>query len=171
MTELRALSSAELARFSLPDGPFRVPAGAYRVVDGDTVKIMSGERSPIGGEIVALRLRFRSIAAAEIRRTGWDDRALAALGVDRNRFCPGQHARELLIRFTRGRDLVVSHQIRFDPYGRLLADLSVLPDRTSGIAEAISLERVMLARGAVDRFRSEKVPDLHPFGENPLPSP
>lgn len=168
---MRALTSSELASFSLPDGPFRVGSRGYRVVDGDTIKVMSGRRSPIGAELVALRLRFRSIAAPETRKMGWEDRPLAALGADPNRFCPGRRARDLMLEFTKGRDIIISHGGRFDPYGRLLADISVLPNRESSLEEAVSLERVMLAKGVVDRFGSERVPDLHPFGDNLLPSP
>jgi len=171
MMDIPALSSAELAEFSLPDGAFRVGARGYRVVDGDTIKIMSGRKSPLGEDIVALRMRFRSIAAPETRKTGWTDRPLIALNADPNRFCPGRRARDLLQKFTRGRDIVISHGRRFDPYGRLLADICVLPGRGASIEEAISLERVMLAKGVVDRFGSERVPDLHPFGDNLLPSP
>lgn len=171
MTDLPALTPSELARFSLPDGPFRVGPRGYRVVDGDTIKIMSGRKTPIGEDIVAIRLRFRSIAAPETRKTGWTDRPLEALGADPNRFCPGRRARDLLRAFTKRRDIVISHRGRFDPYGRLLADVSVLPGRGSTLEEAVSLERVMLAKGVVDRFRDEPVPALHPFGDNPLPSP
>lgn len=168
---MRALTSSELANFLLPDGAFRVGPRGFRVVDGDTIKIMSGRRSPLGAEIVALRLRFRSIAAPETRKTRWEDRPLAALGADPNRFCPGRRARDLLLQFTRGRDIIVSHGRRFDPYGRLIADISVLPNREASLGGAVSLERVMLAKGVVDRFRDERLPDLHPFGDNLLPSP
>jgi endonuclease YncB( thermonuclease family) len=171
MTHIQALTPSELANFSLPDGPFRVGPSGYRVVDGDTIKIMSGRKSPLGEDIVALRLRFRSIAAPETRKTSWEDRSLAALGADPNRFCPGRRARDLLRQFTRRRDIVISHGGRFDPYGRLLADISVLPDRDASLKEAVSLERVMLAKGVVDRFGAERVPDLHPFGDNLLPAP
>jgi len=171
MTQIQALSSAELAHFSLRDGPFRVGAGAYRVVDGDTIKVMSGRTGPLGDDLVAIRLRFRSIAAPETRKTGWSDRPLIALKADPNRFCPGKRARDLLCKYTRGRDLIISHQNGFDPYGRLLADICVLPDRDSDLEGAVSLERVMLAKGVVDRFSSERVPDLHPYGDNLLPSP
>lgn len=171
MTDIRVLTSADLADFVLPEGPFRVGARAYRVVDGDTIRLMSGRRDLLGREIAALRIRFRSIAAPETRKTPWEDRALAALDADPNRFCPGRQARDLLRQFTRGRDIIISHGGRFDPYGRLLADLSVLPDRGSAIERAVSLERVMLAKGVVDRFGDERVPDLHPFGDNLLLSP
>lgn len=171
MTYLPALTPSELANFALPDGPFRVGPRFYRVVDGDTIKIMSGRKTPLGEDIVALRLRFRSIAAPETSKTSWSDRPLAALGFDPNRACPGRRARDQLRDFTRKRDVIISHGGRFDPYGRLLADVSVLPDRGSSLEEAVSLERVMLAKGVVDRFRDELVPDLHPYGDNLSPSP
>lgn len=171
MTDMRALTPSELANFSLPDGAFRVGPRGYRVVDGDTIKIMSGRKTPLGDDVVALRLRFRSIAAPETSKTSWSDRSLAALGFDPNRFCPGRRARDLLRQFTRGRDVIISHGGRFDPYGRLLADVSVLPRHDAPLEEAVSLERVMLAKGVVDRFNGERVPDLHPYGDNLLPSP
>jgi len=171
MTRIPVLSSADLAAFSLPDGSFRVPAVAVRVVDGDTIKVMSGRRSPLGEEITALRIRFRSIAAPETRKTSWTDKPLEALGADPNRFCPGRAARDQLQKFLRGRDVIITHHRQFDRYGRLLADLSVLPEQGAEVREAISLERVMLARGVVDRFPSEQVPQLHPFGDNLSPSP
>lgn len=168
---MRTLTSSELARFRLPEGPFRVPSGAFRVTDGDTIKLMSGLRDSVGRDVVALRIRFRSIAAPELRRSRWTDAPLLAIGADPGYGCPGRAAKELLSRFVRGRDLIVSHYGRFDPHGRLLADMSVLPTRTSRLGEAISLERVMLARGAVDRFGDEPVPPLHPFGDNLAPRP
>jgi endonuclease YncB( thermonuclease family) len=171
MTHIQALTPSDLANFSLPDGPFRVGPRGYRVVDGDTIKIMSGRKSPLGEDIVALRLRFRSIAAPETSKTSWSDRPLASLGFDPNRSCPGRRARDQLREFTRKRDIIISHGGRFDPYGRLLGDVSVLPDRGSSLEEAVSLERVMLAMGVVDRFGDERVPDLHPYGDNLLPSP
>lgn len=166
-----ALTSADLAAFSLPDGPFRVPSGAHRVVDGDTIKLMSGRRDPMGRELVAVRLRFRSMETPEIRRSRVWDAPLITLGADPNADCPGRRALEMLRRFTKGRDLIISHQGRFDPYGRLLCDISVLPDRDAEIGSAISLERVMIARGVARRFREERLPPLNPFGENLLPSP
>jgi len=168
---MRALTPSELARFRLPEGPFRVPSGAFQVTDGDTIRIMSGLRDSIGRDVVALRIRFRSIAAPELRRSRWADAPLVAIGADPGLSCPGRAAKELLSRFVRGRDLIVSHHGQFDPYRRLLADLSVLPSRNARLEEAISLERVMLARGAVDRFGVEPVPRLHPFGDNLAPHP
>lgn len=168
---MRALTPSELRWFQLPDGPFRVPSGAYRVTDGDTIRILSGRQTLLGQEIPALRIRFRSIAAPELRKLRWADPHLVSLGADPNRDCPGRIAKDMLSRFVRKRDLIVSHQGRFDPYGRLLADLSVLPLPSSGVEEAISLERVMLARGVVARFGTEPVPPLHPFGDNPVPRP
>ncbi len=168
---MRALTSSDLARFRLPEGPFRVPSGAFRVTDGDTIKIMSGLRDSIGRDMVALRIRFRSIAAPEMRRNRWVEAPLAAIGPDPSLSCPGRAAKDLLSRFVRGRDLIVSHYGQFDPYGRLLADMSVLPSRNARLEEAISLERVLLARGAVDRFGIEPVPRLNPFGDNPAPLP
>lgn len=163
---IQALSSADLVSFTLPEKPFRIGPRNFRVVDGDTIKVVSGQRDMLGREIAVLRLRFRSIAAPETRKMSWEDRPLAALGADPNRFCPGRRARDLLGKFTRGRDIIVSHQGFYDPYGRLLADICVLPHRNASLEEAISLERVMLARGAVQRFGSQTIPDLHPFGNS-----
>jgi endonuclease YncB( thermonuclease family) len=171
MSRIPVLSSAELAAFNLPDGSFRVPSRSVRVLDGDTIKLMTGRRGPLGAELVALRIRFRSIAAPETRKSRWTDRPLEALGADPNGSCPGRAARETLIRFVKGRDLIISHNRIFDPHGRLLADVSVVPDRTAPDEAALSLERVMLARGVVTRFRAEPLPPLHPFGDNLLPSP
>jgi endonuclease YncB( thermonuclease family) len=171
MNRIPVLSSAELSWFNLPDGAFRVPASALRVVDGDTIKVMTGRRGPLGEDITAVRVRFRSIAAPETRKTSWADKPLEALGADPNRFCPGRAARDLLSRFLRGRDVIISHNRQFDPYGRLLADLSVIPLRGGAEGSAVSLERVMLARGMVEPFRAEMIPPLHPFGDNLSLSP
>ncbi len=171
MTPIPVLSSADLAAFSLPDGSFRVPAKAVRVVDGDTIKVMTGRLSPLGEEIAAVRVRFRSTAAPETRKTAWADRPLEALGADPNRFCPGRAARDQLQKFLRGREVIITHNRRFDRYGRLLGDISVIPELGAPDTEAVSLERVMLARGVVDRFPSEQIPPLHPFGDNLSLSP
>lgn len=168
---MRALTRSDLARFTLPEGAFRVPAGLYRVTDGDTIRLLSGQRSPLGQELTVLRIRFRTIAAPETRKARWADAPLIAIDADPGRFCPGRRAKEMLIRFTRKRDLIVSHHGRFDRYGRLLADLSVLPEPGAPLAQAVSLERVMLARGVVDRLSTDPVPPLHPYGDNLTPHP
>ncbi|PTX52489.1 hypothetical protein IQ03_01258 [Gemmobacter caeni] len=166
---IRALTSADLAAFNVPDGAFRVPSFAYRVVDGDTIKLMSGRSDALGRPMVAARLRFRSMAAPELRRSSWSDASLLALGVDPNRDCPGHRARETLVGFVRGRDLIVSHQNRYDPHGRLLCDICVLPTRDAGLEEAVSLERVMIARGVAQRFIHEPLPPLRPYETSPFP--
>jgi len=171
MMHIRALTSADLAAFSVPNGAFRVPSFAHRVVDGDTIKLLSGRRDPMGRPIVAARLRFRSMETPETRKNRWADAPLVALGADPDRDCPGRRARETLTGFVRGRDLIVSHQGRFDPHGRLLCDIAVLPNRGSALEEAVSLERVMIARGVAKRFKEERLPPLHPFLGDPCPAP
>lgn len=166
---IQALTSADLASFTLPDGAFRVPSFAHRVVDGDTIKMMSGRRDVMGRPIVAARFRFRSMETPETRKNRWADAPLVALGADPDRNCPGKRARDTLIGFVRGRDLIVFHQGQYDPYGRLLCDISVLPERGSSIEEAVSLERVMIARGVAKRFKEERLPPLHPFRGDPTP--
>jgi len=168
---IQALTSADLAAFSLPAGPFRVPSGAHRVVDGDTIKLMSGRLDAMGRAIIAARFRFRSMAAPELRKNTWADAPLVALGADPNRDCPGRRARETLLGFVKGRDLIISHQGRHDPHGRLLCDIAVLPERGSLLEEAVSLERVMIARGVATRFQEERLPPLRPFSGDPSPAP
>lgn len=144
-----------------------VSPGGYRVVDGDTIKILTGRKDENGKDVTAARLRFRSMATPEIRRTSWSDRPMAALGRDPSNGSPGRAAQEQLRRFTKGRTIVVSHDNRTDPYGRLLCDISVLPDKSASLSDAVSLERIMMARGVATRFRNENVPVLKPFGDNP----
>lgn len=166
---IRALTSADLAACNLPDGAFRVPSFAYRVLDGDTIKLMSGRSDALGRPILAAKLRFRSMSAPELRRSAWSDAPLVALGIDPNRDCPGERARRTLMGFVRGRDLIVSHQNRYDPHGRLLCDIAVLPTRGAALEEAVSLERVMIARGVAQRLDHEPLPPLRPYETYPCP--
>lgn len=164
---MQHLSPEDRSGGVIPDGGFLVDPGGYRVVDGDTMKILTGRLDPHGKEVVAERLRFRSMATPEIKRTSWSDRPMAALGQDPSSGCPGRAAQEQLRRFTKGRTIVVTHGRQRDRYGRLLADISVLPTRDAPLDEAVSLERVMIARGVATRFGEEPLPALHPLGDNP----
>lgn len=163
---MRHLSREDRYSGIIPEGGFLVSPGGYRVVDGDTLKILTGRQDMDGKDIVAARLRFRSMATPEIRRTSWIDRPMAALGRDPSSGCPGRAAQEQMRRFTKGRTIAVSHNGQRDKYGRLLADISVLPARDAPLEKAVSLERVMIARGVATRFRDEPLPALHPFGDN-----
>lgn len=158
------LTSSDLLDFKLPSGPFIVDPEGYRVVDGDTIKIVSGRRDIHGPDITAKSLRFRSIACEEVTRNGIMDRPLQAAGFDPNGMCLGNLATAQMRRFTKGRPIVIQHTGRHDKYHRLLCDIAVLPTRKSPLHEAISLERVMIARGHAEPFdKNEPLPALRPL--------
>ena len=143
--------------------PFVLEEGDYRVLDGDTLQVMTRQRDALGDRVPGERIRFRAIATPEKRKRQIGDDAARAAGYDPNANCPGHRAARQLRAFCKKRAILVRPALGTDKYGRMLADVCVFPGASRRCEDAISLEQVMLARGVATRFGDELIPPLHPF--------
>lgn len=155
--------------------PFLLRKGAYFVIDGDTIRVRantenaksrhrSGIRPRIQGRAFAFAIRFRSIAAPELPKHNGTDHILARSGIDPHGGSPGMRAKDGLRRMVRDMALLVVPSGRLDRYGRLLADMSRVPSLKGGLdlAQAVSIEHLLVDAGLVSRFGQERLPTRRP---------
>jgi endonuclease YncB( thermonuclease family) len=147
---------------------FLLRPGHFSVIDGDTIWAMTNTNKDNGDfnqrQKKSFGIRFRSIAAPEKPKGRATDRTLKAAGIDPHWDSAGKKATELLKMYLDDRALLVQPTGRIDRYGRMLADMCVVPYTRSepDLGRAMSLEQLMLVQGTVNPFRKEIPPPLHP---------
>lgn len=147
--------------------PFFLRPQDYRVVDGDTIKVLAaaprGERRPD-----AFRIRFASVDAPEKPWVFSGDKILEELGVNPNPDDTFSRVTEALREMISDRVLLIEpyddprHKGTKDGYGRLLAHVSVSgePGHLFVPDGAFNVEHVMLHQGLVMSLKDREVPPL-----------
>lgn len=147
--------------------PFFVFPGDYRVVDGDTIKILAA--APRGEKRQeAFRIRFASVDAPEKPWASSGDRILESLGFNPNPDHSFSRITDALKSMVEGRALLIEpfndpkKKATRDGYGRLLAHVTVSgePGRLFVPYGAYSVEHVMLQKGLVRQMKDNPVPSL-----------
>lgn len=146
--------------------PFLLRPGNFSVIDGDTIWVTPNPARQ-GGETRAknaFSIRFRSIAAPERPKKRATDSILKAGNIDPYWDSAGQKATNLLRKYLDKRALLVNPTGEKDRYGRMLADMYVVPYTGSSpdLSRAISIEHMMLDQQVVNPFKQEKRPPLRP---------
>lgn len=147
--------------------PFFLRPQDYRVVDGDTLKVLAaaprGERRQD-----AFRIRFASVDAPEKPWTFSSDTILENLGINPNPDHGFSRVTEALREMIKDRVLLIEpykdprHKETKDGYGRLLAHVSVsaVPGDLFVPDGAFNVEHVMLEQGLVRPLKDRQVPAL-----------
>lgn len=147
--------------------PFFVKPDDYRVVDGDTIKLLAA--APRGEKRQeAFRVRFASVDAPEKPWMNGGDRILETIGVQPHPDHPFARITNAVKRMTEGRVLLIEpvqdpkRQENRDTYGRLLAHISVsgAPGPLFVPEGAFNIEHVMLQRGLARPMKDRQVPSL-----------
>lgn len=144
-------------------GALLVPAGSYRVIDGDTIAVYSGSYRLKDGSVweasETFRVRFRSVGASELRRemtkdpapprdiwkNAWEEEMKARMPDSQ-----GVAARRAVEILLSGRDLEVLPW-GADHYGRLLADIHAAP--------GFSVELCLFETGLVSIMDGQMLPE------------
>jgi len=147
--------------------PFFVRPQDYRVVDGDTIKLLAaaprGERRQD-----AFRIRFASVDAPEKPWMFSGDKILETLGVDPNPDHGFSRITDALRNMIADRVLLIEpyqdprHKDTKDGHGRLLAYVSASGDTGNLFVPdgAFNVEHVMLEQGLVRPLKDRQVPPV-----------
>lgn len=140
-----------------PRQAYFVRPADYRVVDGDTLRILAPAGPADINRPEAFRIRFRSIAAPEKPKPQMTDILLEQLGIDAWSGHPGVAAKTYLRNILKGHCILVEPMGR-DRYGRTLADISVSgsPGAQFDLVGARSVEWMMKDAGLVGSFSADQ---------------
>lgn len=135
---------------ALPRRPFFVRASDYQIVDGDTLRVLSGERDENNRRKEAFRIRFASVNAPELSKGAPADAALRAVGLSFFPNNPGEVARREMVDLLKDKAILVE-PVGADRYQRCLAHVTASgsPGRLFDLTGAFSIERILFQKNLV----------------------
>lgn len=146
-----------------PDKPFFVRPADYKVVDGDTLRILAPMKD--GRRPEAFRIRFDSVNAGEKPVRTANDEALRMAGIDPHSGSEGAIAKRLMTELCKGRALFVAPVAQpdgdlCDRHGRLLANVWVSgsPNRSFDPEGARSAENFLFERNLANVMKGRALP-------------
>ena len=128
----------------------------YKIIDGDTIKVIVPLRPDDNFAQQAFSIRLRSIAAPEKHKPQLTDQILKDVGIDPWERHPGKMASDALKQICRRKTLLIEPR-GVDDYGRLLADVTTSGSRGQmfDLEGAKSVEHQMLELRVVTPFSSD----------------
>ena len=147
-----------------PDIPFFISPSDYRVVDGDTLRVVTKK----GEE--AFRIRFFSMDTPEPPKLLGVDRVMQDIGLDLYPGNPASLARDAILELTRDRALLVEPQVDpktnmpLDKFRRLLAHVAIsgAPGELFVPEGARSLEYALFQKGLARLMKNRPMPEPVP---------
>lgn len=153
-----------------PSEAFFLRPRDYRVIDGDTFKVLAPPAARGERREEAFRIRLYSVNTPEKPKRRGSDETLRKAGIDPHANSPGRQASLLVKALCSGRALFVEPVQGdggriVDRYGRLLANVSIsgAPGQNFNTERAYALGPYLVRRGYAHPMRGKELPPDVPY--------